>query len=66
MTTHVDDFLYAHTETGKVTIENLLSKFVVGSSGEGASLIVCLGEMVSSNPCGINSSLYLRLLGLLC
>ena len=25
MTTHVDDFLYAHTETGKVTIENLES-----------------------------------------
>ena len=35
MTTHVDDFLYAHTETGRVTIENLLSKFVVGSSEEG-------------------------------
>ena len=35
MTTHVDDFLYAHTELGRVTIENLLSKFVVGSSEEG-------------------------------
>ena len=31
MTTHVDDFLYAFTETGRVTIENLLSKFIVVS-----------------------------------
>ena len=35
MTIHVDDFLYAHTELGRVTIETLLSKFVVGSSEEG-------------------------------